>query len=69
MPDPASRRGYIERNAIGLLSDFDRVSYDRPSRGWLGSHCARPKVRQSGLWNQQHVEESHDPAFCTLPMT
>ena len=62
-PDPASRRGYIERNAIGLLSDFDRVPHDPPSRGWLGSHCTRPKVRQSGLWNQQHVEESYDPAF------
>ena len=62
-PGPASRRGYIERNAIGLLSDFDRAPYDPPSRGWLGSHSNRPKVRQSGLWNQQHVEESYDPAF------
>ena len=62
-PDPASRRGYIERNAIGLLSDFDRAPHDPPSRGWLGSHCSRPKVRQSGLWNQQHVEESYAPAF------
>ena len=62
-PDPASRRGYIERNAIGLLSDFDRTPYDPPSRGWLGFHCTRPKVRQSGLWNQQHVEEPYDPAF------
>lgn len=62
-PDPTSRRGYIERNAIGLLSDFDGEPHDPPSRGWLGSHCTRLKARQSGLWNQQHVEESYAPAF------
>ena len=62
-PDPASRRSYIERNAIGLLSDYDRAPHDPPSRGWLGSYCTRPKVRQSGLWNQQHAEESYAPIF------
>src|SRR5271165_3097834 len=24
---------------------------------------APPRVRSSGLWNQQHFEETHDPAF------
>ena len=62
-PGAASQRGYIERNCIALLSNFDREPCDPPSSGWLGLHCARPKVRCSGLWNQQHVEACYDPSF------
>ena len=62
-PGLCNRRGYIERNCIGLLSEFQRPPCDPPSRHWLGFHCDRPKVRRSGLWNQQHVEGFHDPAF------
>ena len=62
-PGPKSRRGYVERNSIGLLSDFDRDPCDPPSPEWLGLDCSRPKVRRSGLWNQQHVEGPYDPAF------
>ena len=60
---PRNRRGYIERNAIGLLSNFDRRPCDPPSPGWLGLDCPRPKVPGSGLWNQQHVDDAYDPAF------
>ena len=62
-PGPDSLRGYIERNAIALLSNFGRDSIDLPSPSWLGHHCNRVRVRESGLWNSRHVEEPYDPQF------
>jgi len=62
-PGPNSLRGVIERNAIALLSNYQRPTIDPPSPGWLGNASNRPLVRGSGLWNQRHVEEAHDPAF------
>lgn len=60
---PQSLRGYIERNAIALLSNHGKPALDPPSQGWLG-HCSdRERVRTSGLWNQNHLEESCDPTF------
>ena len=59
----ASRRGYIERNAIALLSNYHRAVLDPPSVGWLGRHCPKERVRRSGLWNQRHADEASDPAF------
>jgi hypothetical protein len=64
-PGPASMRGYIERNAIALLSNYGKPPIDPPSPGWLGHKCNREKVRASGLWNQNHVDEPYDPAFLT----
>ena len=58
-----SRRGYVERNSIALLSNFNKPGLDPPSQGWLGHHSDRERVRKSGLWNQNHVEEAYDPAF------
>ena len=60
---PESQRGYIERNAIALLSNYGRGPLDQPSQGWLGHHCNRERVRNSGLWNSNHVDERYDPAF------
>lgn len=62
-PGKQSERGYIERNAIALLSNYGKGSIDPPSPGWLGNCCNRPRVRASGLWNANHVEESYDLAF------
>ena len=62
-PGPESLRGYVERNAIALLSSYGRAPVDRPSGTWLGRHCPRDKVRRSGLWNQRHVDEGYDRAF------
>lgn len=62
-PGPESQRGYIERNAIALLSNFDKEPLDPPSAAWLGRSCNRERVRQSGLWNSNHVTEVYDPAF------
>lgn len=60
---PDSLRGYIERNAIALLSNYNKPAIDPPSVTWLGEMCSREKVRKSGLWNQNHVDENYDPAF------
>jgi len=60
---PKSLRGFIERNAIALLSNAERQPIDPPSRGWLGHACPRERVRASGLWNQNHVDESYEPVF------
>jgi hypothetical protein len=67
-PGPASQRGFIERNAIALLSNLDRgeTAIDPPSRRWLGHWAASHMIRQSGLWNVNHVAEDYDPAFLDL---
>jgi hypothetical protein len=68
-PSPNSQRGFIERNAIGLLSNYGRAVLDPPSAGWLGHFSNRSRVRSSGLWNRQHVDETYDPTFLdTLEM-
>ena len=60
---PNSRRGYIERNAIALLSNYGKATLDPASRDWLGHFSDRERVRNSGLWNQNHVDEPFDAAF------
>ena len=68
-PGPDTLRGVMERNAIALLSNHGRTPLDPPSPEWPGYDSDRPLVRGSGLWNQRHVEESHNPAFLsTLKM-
>jgi hypothetical protein len=62
-PRAESLRGDIERNAIALLSNFGKPAIDPPSAGWLGHLCNRERVRKSGLWNSNHVDERYDPAF------
>jgi hypothetical protein len=60
---PESLRGYIERNSIALLSNFNKSPLDPSSQNWLGHHCDRERVKKSGLWNQNHVEEAYEPVF------
>lgn len=62
-PGPQNRRGFVERNSIALLSNFHREALDPPSSEWLGRHSDRPKVRESGLWNSDHVDEHHTADF------
>lgn len=70
-PGPQSLRGNIERNAIGLLSNYPHVGgskekgryIDGPSSNWLGRYAENLAVTQSGLWNVNHVDEGYDPAF------
>ena len=63
---PQSDRGVIERNAIALLSNYNKPAIDPPSTEWLGHHCDRERVRLSGLWNNRHVDEEYDSQFLTL---
>ena len=62
-PGPNSLRSIIERNSIALLSNFGRQVLDPATPNWLGRASDRPLVAASGLWNQRHVTEEHDPAF------
>ena len=58
-------RGYIERNTIALLSNLGKPPLDAASPQWRDRACDRGKarVRDSGLWNQNHVDEPYDLAF------
>nr|WP_202593946.1 hypothetical protein [Halorubrum halophilum] len=62
-PGPESDRAYIERNAIALVSNYGKSSIDPRSSGWLGNDSPSQKIRESGLWNVTHVDESSDPTF------
>ena len=62
-PGAESLRGYVERSAIALLSNFTGEVIDPPSKDWLGLSCNRERVRKSCLWNSNHVDERYDPAF------
>lgn len=60
---PESQRGYVERNAIALLSHYNNAAADLPSQLWLGRSCPRERVRRSGLWNNNHIDDEIDPDF------
>ena len=62
-PGPRSERGTIERNAIALLSAYREPAPDPPSSNWLGHLSDRDRVRRSGLWNNNHVDEYYSPSF------
>ncbi len=59
-------RKLVERNAIALLSNFQREAIDPPSASWLGLHSYERKVRESGLWNIDHVNETFSPEFLSV---
>ena len=64
-PGPDSLRGYIERNSIALLSNYHRQRnpVDPQSSSWLGQWAISEKVRNSGLWNSNHVDQNFDMHF------
>ena len=62
-PGPASDRGTIERNAIGLLSESGQARNVDSSRAWLGALADRDAIRDSGLWNVNHVYDGYDRSF------
>ncbi len=62
-----THRDYIESNAIALLSEYRREHpIDPASDGWLGHHCNREMLRESGLWQSNHVANEYDPGFLDL---
>jgi hypothetical protein len=52
-----SARGVIETGALSLLSNRNRPAIDPPSTRWLGLMADRAAVRESGLWNVNHVDD------------
>lgn len=68
-PTPNSLRGVVEKNSIALLSNFKKPPLDPPSQGWRGHRCDREKVRLSGLWNQNYVNEEYDPVCLQIMET
>lgn len=54
----------IERDSIGLLS-CRTGGTGIPSPDWLGRHALASKVRESGLWNVDHIDAVYDPSFLT----
>jgi len=65
-PGPNSARAIIERNSIALLSGLVEPNPDVPSARWLGRFSGRDRVRRSGLWNNNHVDEDYNPGFLVL---
>jgi hypothetical protein len=62
-PGPESDRAYLEENAIALASNYSKEPIDPRADGWLGTNSLSEKIRGSGLWNVDHVDESYDPDF------
>lgn len=61
-------RKYIEENSIALLSNYEKPEIiDAPSEKWLGNYypdrIGLDRVKKSGLWNQDEVNENYDPEF------
>jgi hypothetical protein len=64
---PNNLRSYVERNSIGLLSNFNKgVPIDKPSSTWLGLFSPDKIVRESGLWNRNHTDSPYEPKFLDL---
>lgn len=62
-PGPDSDRAYIEQNAIALVSNFEKDGLDRRNSDWVGAESPRQEIRNSGLWNINHVNGDYDSAF------
>lgn len=62
-----NERSLVERSAIGLLSNYGRQgsaeAVDPPTPEWLGHYCSNERVRASGLWNVNHVDEQPEPGW------
>lgn len=65
-PSPYCDRAYLDQNAIALLSNFDEQPIDSRADGWLGRYNQSREIRESGLWNVNHVDERYDVDFLNL---
>jgi hypothetical protein len=61
-PSSISMRAFIEKNAIGLLSN-QLKPLEPASTAWLGHHSPRVEIQRSHLWNLNCVNHQYDPAF------
>ncbi|MGE3279556.1 MAG: hypothetical protein AB7H90_05225 [Alphaproteobacteria bacterium] len=58
-PGPDSDRAYLERNLIVLLANMHQP-WATASDNWLGRYSDRVEIRESGLWNVDHVRRPFD---------
>ena len=65
-PSADSDRTYLEKNAIALLSNYQEQSIDPRDDGWLGQYSQSREIRESGLWNVNHVSDQYDSGFLDL---
>jgi hypothetical protein len=61
-PSADSDRAYVEQNTIALLSNYGIDTIDSRD-DWLGRYSRSKQIRNSGLWNVNHVEEQYDGDF------
>jgi len=57
--DGPKQRAFLERSLIAMISDVG----GKGKTSWLGHNCSRSEVKNSGLWNNNHVNEKYDPSF------
>src|SRR5437667_1791045 len=57
------RRDALSLDGTILLSNFERRNIDPPSPNWPRLQSSKNRMRESGLWNTNHVEKFHGPAF------
>lgn len=61
LPGSESDRGLIEKGVLSIAgSSYARETMPL-SDNWLGRYSARQIIRESGLWNVVHVDDSFDP--------
>ena len=65
-PSADSDRAYLEQNAIAVLSNYQKQSIDPRDNNWLGQYSQSREIRESGLWNVNHVDEQYDSRFLDL---
>jgi hypothetical protein len=58
-----ANRSYIEKNAIALLSNYEKDCYYEKNSEWLGEFCSRELVSLSGLWNIRGVKDKEYNTF------
>lgn len=63
-PGPTSMRGYVERNAVAVLTQAHAPGEPLPaSATWLGHFSGAVAVRTGALWNVRHVGERAEASF------
>ena len=65
-PSKISDRAKIEKNAIALVSNYNKSQIDPRRDTWLGKYCLKDEIQKSGLWNSNYVKEKYDKAFLEL---
>lgn len=65
-PGSKSDRGVIEAGCLSLLSNLERSPVDAPSGRWLGRRAAHRSIRESGLWNVNHVGDPPNGSFLAV---